>query len=185
MGSNTWNPEEWPSIVDDIRSGGASAGRRLLERERLHDNIFQAFDESYFSPVITQGVNPVTYTDRIFKGYRVGNFVNIEFRALLTSATAAGGILITVPTSLPIAQSPHWDEGTYGGPIVGTLIATVYVAPDTFWYSGMARSEAAGLTVFGTVSGTAVTMGGAAPVVGLAIGDQLGYHLSYITSAIL
>jgi hypothetical protein len=49
----------------------------------------------------------------------------------------------------------------------------------------MARSEAAGLTVFGTVSGTAVTMGGAAPVVGLAIGDQLGYHLSYITSAVL
>ena len=145
--------------------------------------MFQTFDESYFSPVITQGVNPVTYTDRIFKGYRSGNFVNIEFRALITSATAVGGILITVPTSLPIAQSSFWNEGTYGGPVVGTVIFSD-IATGT-WYSGVARSEAAGLTVFGVVSGTAVTMGGAAPVVGLAVGDQLGYHLSYITSAVL
>ena len=189
MGSNTWNPEEWPSIVDDIRSGGASAGRRLLERERLHDNIFQTLDESYFSPVIVQNATTVTYTDWIFKGYRIGNFVNLEMRVLVTNTPGIGGIDLYVPTSLPIAQSTHWDEGAWGGPIVGTVIVKVG-ATDT-WYSGMARSVASGLSVFGTLSATNTTMGSIAPVVGLlpVVGadpaDQVGYHISYITSAIL
>ena len=177
MGSNTWNPGEWPSIVDDIRSGDPVVGARLASRERLHDNMFQQIVKSDFTPEILQDVSSLTYTDYRLEGYRIGNFVHLSFRAVVTNSPAAvGDVTVSLPPYFPIILGAGIGVDAY--PVLGSF--AIYDSSTATLYHGLAVNSSNLVT--GWANGQTSFMGSASPNVSLAINDHIAYSLSYITS---
>ncbi len=186
MSSNFARPERWYDLAAKLMRGDADAAQQIVDYERAADNVFQLFTAQDFQPVIVQNVTTMTYNTStyLFQGYRVGQLVHLQFRCTITSAGALGAIVVTVPTFLPIALGGVGVGAPVGngpGPL-GTMM--VYDDSVATLYHGTTLFNSA-LGVSGWANAQAGFMGSASPGVALANNDQVGYHLTYITSAVL
>lgn len=108
MGSNTWRAEQWPGLVERIRSGDPTVGADLTYRERLFDNFFQIIDKTTYSPVLSQSSTVVTYSTSspyTVEGMRIGNWVMLNLCLPVTGAGVGSFIRVTVPPQFPIGNS--------------------------------------------------------------------------------
>lgn len=175
MGSNALRPEEWTDLVQRIQAGDPTAGADIAHRERSFDSIFQLISRSDFVPSVSQSA-ALTYTDYSFNGFRIGQWVQLNFRAVVTSAgTAGNAFAITTPPQFPI-------DLTGLAPIVGTL--WFYDSSTSTAYVGKAVAGNT-TTVNGFTSGATNFMGVGGPAVTAASNDQFGYNLQFLTSAVL
>lgn len=173
MSSGALRPEEWVDIVKRIQAGDPSVGADIAHRERNFDNTFQLITKQDFTPVVSQA-GAFTYTAYTFNGFRIGQWVQLNFRCVVTNSPGAGNFAITVPPQFPI-------DMTDLAPVVGS-----------FWYfrSGGAGGYGQAIAVSSTsVNGWADAgtglMGSNSPLVTAGANDQFGYNLQYLTSAVL
>lgn len=175
MSSGSLRPEEWVNLVQRIQAGDLSVGADIAHRERNFDSIFQSISRADFVPVVSQSAT-LSYTDYSFNGYRVGPWVQLNFRCVVTSAgTAGNAFAITTPPQFPI-------DLTGLAPVVGTI--WFYDSSTSTAYLGQAVAGNT-TTVNGFTSGATNFMGVGGPAVTAASNDQFGYNLQFLTSAVL